>query len=298
MKLAFSTTACPGWELRRIVDTAQRLGFSGLELAGFDDVGDATAGLLNSAEALRQLLAPAGLCVCSVATSIALHHSDERHWKQACEGLHHALGLARELGAPVVRVFGYTVGRGEGRSAAITRLGERLRELSVYAADATATPDNHHGVRIALQNGGSFVTARELWTILEAAGHHPNIGVCWDAGEAALQDPATGRDIGDTPSLAVPTLNSRIHLAHLWDHLGTRSPLPLGQGHVRIRSFLDRLRGIGYNGCLVYAPPAENLPEELALQRLEAAAATLQSLLPPAPSDTLAPKPQAATAHK
>ncbi len=116
MKLAFSTTACAGWELQRIVETAGRLGFCGIELAGFGDALNSSDSLLKSAHAMRDVLAPAGLHVCSLATHIVMHEASEKSWEISSASFRNAVKLARELGAPVVRVFGHSVGRGEGQA--------------------------------------------------------------------------------------------------------------------------------------------------------------------------------------
>ncbi len=148
------------------------------------------------------------------------------------------------------------------------RIARRLAECAEYLNEnaGEGVP-----ITIAVQNGGSFVNARELWTILEAAGHRHSLGVCWDIGEAALDGHG-----GETASLAVTTLNSRIHLAHAWDHQGTGLPVPLGTGRVHLKTFIDRLRGIGYQGCLVYAPPTSGPDVDDTMRMLEAAAAAMK----------------------
>ncbi len=153
----------------------------------------------------------------------------------------------------------------------MTRIARRLAACAEFADQASGG-----GVAIAMQNGGSFVNARELWTILEAAGHRNAVGVCWDAGEAALE--VNGEGGGETASLAVTTLNSRIRLAHVWDHEGARKAVAMGRGRLKLGSFVDRLRGIGYEGCLVYAPPTE-VGNDDAERMLEAAAGAMKAAM-------------------
>ncbi len=102
MGLAFSTTACVGWELERIVAAARRLGFRGIELAGLgggDGAGmDVGGGLIKSAGSMRQMLGAAGLCVCALATNIVMHEPEGSSWEKAREGLKQAVELAGELG--------------------------------------------------------------------------------------------------------------------------------------------------------------------------------------------------------
>jgi sugar phosphate isomerase/epimerase len=272
LTLAFSTSACPGWELRRMADTALRLGFQGIEFAGLDhaaehrapDLGGADA-LVNAASATRQLLADSRLCICALSTTIPLHPRDEAAWKRNRTAIADAATLARALGAPILRVLGHHAQRGESLREALVRIATRLRTLAGDTCGTTPTPN----LRLALQNGGSFVRAKDLWTLLEVA-NAPHAALAWDAGEAAL--PSGGNE---SPALAVQTLNARLALIHLWDHNGSPAPVPLGTGIVNGRLLLHRLRGIGYNGCLVYAPPPGATPPDLAEPLLEAAAKTL-----------------------
>lgn len=273
MKLAFSTSACAGWELSRIVEAAQRLGFSGIELAGFDDVGDHTAGLLHSAEAMQHLLTPVGLQICSLATTVSLHYREAARWQRAREGLHHALGLARECGASVVRVFAMGMAAGESRHAMTTRVAGRLKEIGEILGGFPRQ------MSVAVQNAGALARARELWNLLELVGPSKHVGACWDAAEGNGAPGASAWS--ESPALAVPTLNSRIRLAHVWDHDGAGMPVEMGSGRVPVRSFIERLRGIGYTGWVVYAPPA-TLGERSA-EWLQRAAEMLVPLVPPRP---------------
>ena len=63
-----------------------------------------------------------------------------------------------------------------------------MRELAHDAREMTGGK-----VSVVLQNGGSFVNARELWTIIEAAGQTDGAGICWDVGEAAFCTAGRGR---------------------------------------------------------------------------------------------------------
>jgi sugar phosphate isomerase/epimerase len=269
LTFAFATSACPGWELQRMVDAALRLRFSGIEFAGLDDQVPPSQGgaqaLLASADATRELLQQSRLGVCGLATRIALHPRDPAAWRRARSAIAEAARMARALGAPVVRVLGLHAERGESLREAMVRVALRLREVAGDACGSDTVPH----VRILLQNAGSFVFAKDLWTLMEVA-NAPHPGLAWDAGEAAL--PSGGNE---SSALAIQTLNSRLALIHLWDHHATPAPVTLGTGIVKGRLLLERLRGIGYHGCVVYAPPPGATPPDQAEPLLEAAAAAL-----------------------
>lgn len=266
MKLGFSMTArCGGKDFAGALRAAERMGFDGVGLAWDGSEAGSRSELLEAVEKIRRCKEEHGhkVAVSSIATEASLHHANESDWKRAADDVRFALGMARDAGADVVRVFGFSVGRGEGRSAVITRIAKRLRELAEMSREITGGR-----VSVALQNGGSFVNARELWTIIEAAGQTDGAGVGWDVGEALLHGGT------ETPGLAVTTLNSRIHLARVWDHHGTHAPVELGTGIVQVKTFVQRLRGIGYEGWLIYAPPTapsigDDTHLEIAIGRLK-----------------------------
>jgi len=257
--------------LRGALETATRLGFSGIELVWDGAQAGSRTDLLGAVQEIQGAAEDDTntISICSIGTHAALHHANESAWRRAQDDVRFALGMARDVGAATVRVFGYSVARGEGRSSVISRIGRRLRELAHMGREITGGKTS-----VVLQNGGSFVNARELWTIIEAAGQTDGAGICWDAGEAALEESG-----GDTSGLAVTTLNSRIRLARLWDHAGTRKPIELGTGVVQSRHFLERLRGIGYGGWLLYAPPATASDPSQSTQFLETAAARMKEWL-------------------
>ena len=199
--------------------------------AGFESVEFS----LDAATGVKPALATAGLTAACIDTDVALHLPNRREWDSARETLLRAIEAAAAIGAPVVRVFGYEVPKGEGLSSCMGRIGARLAPLGEIAAKA--------GVSIAIQNAGSFVHARDIWQLLETIAH-PRIGVCLDAGASAA--------VGESSALAVPTLNTRIVHVHMWDHKDGK-PAPLGQGSAGNKVLVERLRGIGYGGAISLA---------------------------------------------
>lgn len=158
-----------------------------------------------------------------------------------------AIHAAADLGAEILRVWGFDVARGQSRGDAIRNISKRLATLGSVAAD------QHPAFGIALENGGSFVRARELWTICELAlpvrtrevKGGERLGLLWDVlcGLAHQED----------PSLAVPTLNTRILYGRLGvenlDSLAASAKAEDGRAKV-MRSFLHRMRGIGFGGVI------------------------------------------------
>ena len=109
IRLAFSTLGCPSWPLGRILDSASRLGYDGVELRFVegDDALWARPELTGSG--LRETLArlaDAGLAVPCVDTRSFFHSPDPAARRLAVEEAERTAGLAARLGARGIRVFG------------------------------------------------------------------------------------------------------------------------------------------------------------------------------------------------
>jgi sugar phosphate isomerase/epimerase len=151
------------------------------------------------------------------------------------------------------------VRRGQSRASAAVALGDWLIPLGDYAAE--------RDVLIVVENQLSFRSAKEMWLILDRLNHR-SIACCWDIFNAA--------QMGESPFISVPTLNSRIQFAQVKDAkfgpLGA-SYCQLGEGDVPVESFITRLRGIGYSGWVSVewekawlpnlAEPEEILPDAI-----------------------------------
>src|SRR5262245_28388899 len=108
IKLAFSTLGCPNWQLGQIVESAERLGYDGVELRGIGGTLD----LLGRSEftssnisTTRKQFEDRNLEICCVDTSCVFHSRNQRERRaQVDVALAHAQ-LAAELRAPFIRVF-------------------------------------------------------------------------------------------------------------------------------------------------------------------------------------------------
>jgi sugar phosphate isomerase/epimerase len=247
LKPAFSTVACPEWTLDRVPAAAREFGFGAVELRTF---GPASSDLpcdpaLTEESKTRAAFARHGIEIVSLATSCrfdepilppvigAVISDTERSVREA----NRAVDLAIGLGCPVVRVFGFEIPARERRVSGLARIADRLRLVLDHARAS--------GVKIAVENGGSFPRALDLLEILDAV-RHPLLGACYsiDQGHAA----------GETPADAVRELGDRLLIARLKDWKAGR-PAPLGEGELPCREYLTALAEAGFDGPVVYEWP-------------------------------------------
>ena len=260
MKFAFSTVSCPAWDFETIVARAKEYGYDGVEIRGFLNEAILTAAnpFLTDAQKLRKTFADAGVEIACLASSVAMTQEMKRD-RQLADDLRLFIDTAQQLGCGIVKIFDTQSKPGWSRAQTGKLLGEWLLPLADYAAE--------RGVVIAIENALSFRNAKEMWAIVDPL-NHPSVGVCWDLFNAAA--------VGEGPAYSVPTLNHKIVYAQVKDaRLGALGATycKIGEGDVKVRDFLRRLRGIGYEGYVTVewekawlaalAEPEEILPHAL-----------------------------------
>ncbi|GMU22961.1 MAG: hypothetical protein AMXMBFR13_30450 [Phycisphaerae bacterium] len=250
MKLGFSSLGCPDWDLEQIITQAAAMGYAGVELRGLQ--GELH---LPASPALRQNTAgvaakfrDAGLELVCLGTGNFFHSPDRKKLAEQKAQVREFIELAGELGCPYLRVFGDEVPRYGDKNATMLRIADALRDLAPVAAA--------HGTTLLLENHGDFSGSRDLWFIVDSI-NHPAVRVCWNNCHAAVA--------GDRPSLAVPRLGSKIALCHIVDGRFTAqgaldSYTVPGQGDLDMRLTVDLLRGIAYDGYLMFEWPKLWIP--------------------------------------
>jgi sugar phosphate isomerase/epimerase len=258
IKLAFSTVACPDWDLPKVAAQAKAYGYDGVELRTVvkDDSPLASdPWSLDPAEAAK-VLAGEGIEPICLSTSLALHHRSHDAGHNAVWQTVRAMELAAKLGCPAVRVFGNEVEPGQTRRSVAPRIAAHVSQILDKAGDL--------GVRLLFENAGSWCSARDWWLVFNLLDH-PMLGLVWNVANAAAA--------GEGPAVSVPVVNSRIAIAKVKDTIvGEGSGfVPLGEGSVEVRHFVTRLMGIGFDGYISFewdrawlpslAPAEDVLPE-------------------------------------
>jgi len=203
-KLAFSTLGCPSWPLARILDSASRLGYDGVELrfVESDDALWARPELTGSG--LRETLArlaDAGLAVPCVDTRSFFHDPDPAARRLAVEEAERMAAVAARLGASGIRVFGDRVQPGADLSSTRRWIVECLADLRDRVRGT--------GVEVWLETHGDFATAAATRSLLEEAGGE-GLGAVWDPANAFSE-------FGEEPEAGAVALGPFLRHAHLKD---------------------------------------------------------------------------------
>jgi len=244
IRSSMSTVACPEWSLSRVADSAAAFGYDGVELRTFGPGSTRFAcdPALSSTTKTRRLFADAGVEIDCIATGFAFDEpfrppvigrviGDPEH---PVRQIKWAIDLARELECPFVRAFGYHVENGANRKRTVECIAWRL-SLAADACDKT-------GVRLAIENAGSFPTATTLCEILDAVDS-PLLGASYSmaVATAAGEDPVSGINV----------LGDRLLLGKVKDVSDGRPCVP-GAGSMPCRAFLRALDSAGFAGPTVF----------------------------------------------
>lgn len=235
VRLAFSTVACPDWTLDRALDAAIDHGFEGVEFRtlGYGGSEFACEPGLTAGAKVRRMFEDRGLECAGLATGLRYDHdvfppvigyatdANDRSVRDTKP----FIDLAIAVGAPTIRIFGHTI----PEKARLGRLAKRrMIDRLKYAADAA----HHTGVRLLLENGGSFPRGADIAELLDAVDSR-DMAACYSIAPAA--------HAGEAPEVGVAALGRRLVAARVKDLAGGR-PCALGEGELPVAAFVETLR--------------------------------------------------------
>jgi sugar phosphate isomerase/epimerase len=244
MKPSFSTVALPDWTLARIAPRLEEWGYLGVELRTFGNGSTLSAcdPALTAANKVRAIFDKAGMQICSLATGIRYDEiisppiignviSDTERSVRETKGM---VDLALALECAYVRVFAFELPEGETRKSGMARIVDRLKKSTDYCRNS--------GVKLMLENGGTFNTAVDLAEIIDAVGS-PLLTASYSAPVAAMA--------GESVANGINVLGERLVNVKVKDmHDG--KPVVLGTGDLNVRDTFAALVRSGYTGWITY----------------------------------------------
>lgn len=236
MKIAFATLGCPDWTLERIAADARAMGYDGVELRGV--AGEHVGPDEPAAERrrIRALFARQGVAIACLSGYTHFATADETQYAASLETAGKLIGLAQELGCPVVRIFAGEL-KDLDRAAGLRRVAQALQLLAGQAAARQ--------VGLALETHDAWCLGRHLAEVL-AAVPDPALGICWDAANSFLQEPL------ETTAAALKGRIKHVHLKDLISERGRISACLPGKGLVDLRRVLRILQAGNYQGYLSF----------------------------------------------
>ncbi len=244
IKVGFSSTARPNGDVESIIKRAAALGYDGFELRG-PAAWPALAESLGDAGRVRAMLTEAGVRLACLDASSGTA-SASRGNSDLVRCLADAAQLAGRVGCPYIRLGLHDAAA--ARRPALSPAVTLLRQAAPLIA--------RHGVTLLVENGGEFTTSRDLWFVIDAVGH-PAVRGCWN--------PLVARLAGERPTVSVPRLANWIRVFHATDGrfddagrlLGHELP---GRGDVGLDRAIELLKGVCYQGWLIWDRPTSAPP--------------------------------------
>jgi sugar phosphate isomerase/epimerase len=221
------------------------MGYDGVTLRGLQ--GElhlpACPSLAGHPREVARRFADAGVELVCLETGNCFHWKDRKKQTEQKAQAREFIELAGALGCPFVRVYGDEIPRYEQRESTLVRVADALSDLAPMAAS--------HNVTILLENHGDFAGSRDVWFILDRVSH-PAVAGCWH--------PCHAKAVGEKHTLAIPRLGTKIALVLVVDAKFTEAGAldaytVSGDGDVDYPRFFDILRGIAYQGYLVFHWP-------------------------------------------
>ena len=236
--IAFSTLGCPAWSFRTILDQADRLGYSAIELRGVAGEMDLPKVPELSGSRLaetRKDLAALGLVVSDLGASARMHEKDAATREKQLDEGRRFIDLAHALGVKYVRMFGDKMPDGEARNEVLKRVIAGFQQMAAQAKAA--------GVVVLIESHGDFTHSKDLEEILRAVGSDA-FALLWDAHHTFVAG-------GEQPAETYAKLGRWIRHTHLKDSKpegADRRYVLTGTGEVPVQVQVKVLAGAGYRG--------------------------------------------------
>jgi sugar phosphate isomerase/epimerase len=238
LPIAFSTLGCPAWSFKTILETADRLGYAGLELRGIAGEMDLTkvpeltgSGLAGT----KKDLAALGIVITDLGASARMHEKDKATREKNLDEGRRFIDLAQALSVPYVRMFGDKMPPDESKEEVLKRVIEGFQQMAAHAKPA--------GVTVLIESHGDFTGSADLEAIIRGVGSDA-FQLLWDAHHTFV----LGKE---TPAETWKNLGRYVRHTHLKDSRpegNERRYVLTGTGEVPVREQVRVLVNGGYRG--------------------------------------------------
>ena len=237
MKLSFATLGCPNWNIEEIVRNAKAMGFDGVELRGAAGEHIGPDEPIQERRRMRALFRSAGLDIAAIMGYSNFTIDDPAKREQSIEVAIKFIDVARDIGCPVLRVFGGVLSEQLDWKGNLERVASGLKRVVPHA--------ERKAVKIALETHDAWQKGEQLRAVIDAVGS-PALGACWDVGNSFFAEPL---------EKTCAAIAGRIYHVHFKDAArggeGVKSKLP-GTGEVDLEKALRLLQQAGYGGYLSF----------------------------------------------
>lgn len=214
------------WDLETILRNCEETRFEGVELRTTHAHEVEVSLSTSKRSAVKARFADSPVDLAGLGSAFEFHSPDPDKLRANIEGTKEYVILARDVGAPGVKVRPNALPEGVSEERTLEQIGRAVRECADFAAD--------RGVEIRLEvHGRDTSHVPRIRTIMDHADH-PNAKVCWNCNPQDLDEPGFDANFD--------SVSSWIGLVHMRDLYEQEYPW---------RKLFQRLRAINYTGfCL------------------------------------------------
>jgi sugar phosphate isomerase/epimerase len=169
------------WDVPTLIANLKEAGFEAVELRTTHKHGVERSLPPAARTEVRQRFESASIAIGGLGTTCEYQSADQAVVRRNIDETREWVMLARDIGAPSVKVRPNGLAKGVPEEKTLEQIGKALRECGQFADD--------HGVKIQLEVHGE-TTSRlpRIRKILDYAGNHPAVRVCWNSNQADLLD--------------------------------------------------------------------------------------------------------------
>ena len=269
MYLSFMTFSCPDYEPDKVLATAVRYGYEGVEPRAEVDHkhGIEVTTTKKERARIKAQFADAGIKMACLATSCTYAQAEARDRQQMIDTTRQHIELAADCGAPAIRVFG-------GLTPAGLELAE-AKQLVAECLAAVADFAQQHQVHVCLETHDAYCRAADAAEVVRQV-NHPHVGINWDMMHCVR--------LGETIAEAFAHVHNYVRHTHIHDGTWPEgrpdevTVTYMGQGQVDHQEAVRLLASINYEGALSGEwiecfDPGDILPRDAATLRQYLAAA-------------------------
>jgi sugar phosphate isomerase/epimerase len=169
------------WDVSTIIANLTEAGFDAVELRTTHRHGvEIALGPAERAE-VRKRFGDSPIAIGGLGTTCEYHATDPAVVRKNVEETKAWVTLARDIGSPGVKVRPNGIPKGGDEQRTLAQIGRALAECGAFAVD--------HGVTIQLEvHGQTTSRVPNIRKILDHAGNHPGVRVCWNSNQVDLDD--------------------------------------------------------------------------------------------------------------
>jgi sugar phosphate isomerase/epimerase len=169
------------WDVPTIIKNLTDAGFDAVELRTTHKHGVEIALSPAARAEVRKQFESSPIKIGGLGTTCEYHSADPSVVRKNVDETKQWVTLAKDLGSPSVKVRPNGLAKDVPEEKTLEQIGKSLRECGVFAQD--------NGVKIQLEVHGTD-TARlpRIRKIMDHAGNHPGVRVCWNSNPTDLLD--------------------------------------------------------------------------------------------------------------